>query len=330
MGIRFPNRVGLAAGLDKNAAHLDGPRHARLRLPRSRHGHAARAARQSEAAHVPPRRSARRSSTGWASTTTASTRFVANVDALAATAACSASTSARTSTRRTSAPPTTTSRACAPCHARASYVTINVSSPNTKGLRDLQAEAALTALLARLDGRARRARAAARPPRAARGQDRARPRRRRRARGRAAARHASDRRRHRDQHDARARRRRRACRTPTKPAACPARRCATRRRRSLRDARARARRRAADHRRRRHPVAATTRRRRSTPARRSCSSTPGSSTAARSSSRNALARWRTHEAPVLAPNANGRTICDVRRGCDARCREITDQASSTQ
>jgi dihydroorotate dehydrogenase len=35
-------------------------------------------------------------------------------------------------------------------HAHASYVTINVSSPNTRGLRDLQAEEALDALLARL------------------------------------------------------------------------------------------------------------------------------------------------------------------------------------
>ncbi|MDQ2916270.1 MAG: dihydroorotate dehydrogenase (quinone), partial [Pseudomonadota bacterium] len=35
-------------------------------------------------------------------------------------------------------------------HARASYVTINVSSPNTKGLRDLQADDALDALLERL------------------------------------------------------------------------------------------------------------------------------------------------------------------------------------
>jgi dihydroorotate dehydrogenase len=35
-------------------------------------------------------------------------------------------------------------------HAHANYVTINVSSPNTKGLRDLQAEAALSALLARI------------------------------------------------------------------------------------------------------------------------------------------------------------------------------------
>jgi dihydroorotate dehydrogenase len=32
-------------------------------------------------------------------------------------------------------------------YARASYVTVNISSPNTKGLRDLQSEDALTALL---------------------------------------------------------------------------------------------------------------------------------------------------------------------------------------
>jgi dihydroorotate dehydrogenase len=35
-------------------------------------------------------------------------------------------------------------------YARASYVAVNVSSPNTKGLRDLQAESALAALLERV------------------------------------------------------------------------------------------------------------------------------------------------------------------------------------
>ena len=35
-------------------------------------------------------------------------------------------------------------------YTRASYVTVNISSPNTKGLRDLQSDAALAALLARL------------------------------------------------------------------------------------------------------------------------------------------------------------------------------------
>ena len=103
--------------------------------------------------------------------------------AIAATAASSASTSARTSTRRTSAPPTTTSPACAPCTRTRSYVTVNISSPNTKGLRDLQAEEALAALLARLEAEQDDARAEARAIRAARGQDRTRSRRRRRERG---------------------------------------------------------------------------------------------------------------------------------------------------
>ena len=114
MGITFPNRVGLAAGLDKNGAHLRSARDVRLRLPRSRHRDAARAAGQSTPAHVPPaqgerdhqparlqqrrRRSARRQRR--------SERAIA---------ASSASTSAATSTRRTSARPTTTSHACAPC-----------------------------------------------------------------------------------------------------------------------------------------------------------------------------------------------------------------------
>jgi dihydroorotate dehydrogenase len=36
------------------------------------------------------------------------------------------------------------------CYQRASYVTVNVSSPNTRGLRDLQQEATLRTLIARL------------------------------------------------------------------------------------------------------------------------------------------------------------------------------------
>ena len=183
MGIRFPNRVGLAAGLDKNARASGGPRDARLRIPRGRHRDAAPAARQSAAAHVPHRRSA-----GARQPARLQQRrrggFVANVAALAATAACSASTSAGTSTRRTSAPPTTTSRACAPSTRMPHYVDDQrVVAQHGQGLRDLQAE--------------RRARRAARArswrerdelaqrhgqSRAARGQDRARSRRRQRSR----------------------------------------------------------------------------------------------------------------------------------------------------
>ena len=145
----FPNRVGLAAGLDKNAAHIDGLADARLRLHRMRHGHAARAARQPEAAHVPPAAGARahqpprlqQRRRRARSSPTSSARAIA---------ASSASTSARTSTRRTSAPPTTTSRACAPCTRGRTTSRSTSRSPNTKGLRDLQAEDALAALLGAL------------------------------------------------------------------------------------------------------------------------------------------------------------------------------------
>ena len=112
-------------------------RGARLRLPRDRHRHAAPAAGQSEAAPVPPRRARgdhqphglqqRRRRPPGATTSRAR-----------ATAASSASTSARTSTRRSSARPTTTSPACDKVYPHASYVTVNVSSPNTKNLRELQ------------------------------------------------------------------------------------------------------------------------------------------------------------------------------------------------
>ena len=48
------------------------------------------------------------------------------------------------------APSTTISRCLRAVYARASYVTVNVSSPNTKGLRDLQSEEALSSLIGAL------------------------------------------------------------------------------------------------------------------------------------------------------------------------------------
>ena len=52
-GLDFPNPLGMAAGYDKNAEVPDALLGARLRLCRGRHGHAAAAAGQSEAAHLP-------------------------------------------------------------------------------------------------------------------------------------------------------------------------------------------------------------------------------------------------------------------------------------
>jgi hypothetical protein len=73
MGLDFPNRIGLAAGLDKNGEPSTGwP--AGLRLHRNRHDHPSAAARQSQATHVPAAAGRRPSSTAWASTITASMR----------------------------------------------------------------------------------------------------------------------------------------------------------------------------------------------------------------------------------------------------------------
>ena len=79
----------------------------------------------------------------------------------------------------------------------ADYLVVNVSSPNTPGLRDLQAVDQLRPLLTAVREAADRA---SRAPRPAAGQDRARPRRRRRRRGRRPRARARARRHHRDQH----------------------------------------------------------------------------------------------------------------------------------
>ena len=222
MGLAFPeSRRPRRRPRQERRAHRR-PRGARLRLHRMRHRDAARAAGQSEAAPVPPARGARRSINRLGFNNDGVERFLANVGARVAGAASSASTSARTSTRRTSAPSTTTSPACAPSTRARRYVTVNISSPNTKGLRELQAEDALDGA-ARARSRREQATLAdsARQVHAARGQDRARPRPRRDRRHRAAARRgtgstASSRPTRRSRATAS-----RACRTPTRRAACP-------------------------------------------------------------------------------------------------------------
>ena len=58
-------------------------------------------------------------------------------------------------------------------YAHASYVTVNISSPNTRGLRELQGDAALERLLATLEGGAGKTGAGPWQVHAAGGQDRA-------------------------------------------------------------------------------------------------------------------------------------------------------------
>ena len=148
MGLRFPNRVGLAAGLDKNAAHLDGlatlgfgfleagtvtprpqpgnPRPRMFRLPRAQ---------------------AIVNRLGFNNDGVA--RFVANVErsAYRGLLGINLGRNFDTPNERASEDYVLGLHAV---YRHASYVTINVSSPNTKGLRDLQAEDALSALLARI------------------------------------------------------------------------------------------------------------------------------------------------------------------------------------
>jgi hypothetical protein len=70
-GLTFPNRVGLAAGLDKNARCIDGLGAMGFGFVEVGTVTPQGPARQPQAAHVPPARRPTRSSTAWASTTTA-------------------------------------------------------------------------------------------------------------------------------------------------------------------------------------------------------------------------------------------------------------------
>ena len=176
MGLTFPNRIGLAAGLDKNAEHIDG-------LAAFGFGHI-------ECGTVTPRPQPGNPRPRLFRIVAAQAlvnRMGFNNDGLEAFLANRARARWKgivglnigknfdTPNERAVDDYLACLRGC---YAHASYVAVNVSSPNTKGLRDLQHEDALAALVATLKARAGEARAAARALHAARAQDRARPRRR--------------------------------------------------------------------------------------------------------------------------------------------------------
>ena len=148
MGIRFPNRVGLAAGLDKNAEHLAGLAtlgfgflEAGTVTPRAQPGNPRpRMFRIVEARALVNRLGFNNAGVD---------RFVANVDrsGYRGVLGINIGRNFDTPNERAADDYVACLRAV---HSRATYVTINVSSPNTKGLRDLQAEGALAALLAQL------------------------------------------------------------------------------------------------------------------------------------------------------------------------------------
>ena len=148
MGLAFPNRVGLAAGLDKNAEHLRGLAtlgfgflEAGTVTPRAQDGNPRpRMFRIAQAQAIVNR-------LGFNNRGVAA--FVANVERASYRGILGVNIGRNFDTPNERAVDDYV--ACLRAvHALASYVTINVSSPNTKGLRDLQAEDALDALLTRL------------------------------------------------------------------------------------------------------------------------------------------------------------------------------------
>ena len=148
MGLVFPNRVGLAAGLDKNAAHIDGLAtfgfgfiECGTVTPRAQPGNPKpRLFRVVEAQALINRM-------GFNNDGVA--RFLENASRASwrGVLGLNIGKNFDTPNERAADDYVMCLRAV---YQRASYVAINVSSPNTKGLRDLQSERALAALLATL------------------------------------------------------------------------------------------------------------------------------------------------------------------------------------
>ncbi|HEY2816139.1 MAG TPA: quinone-dependent dihydroorotate dehydrogenase [Casimicrobiaceae bacterium] len=148
MGIDFPNRVGLAAGLDKNAAHLRGLAtlgfgflEAGTATPRPQPGNPKPRMFRIERSEALINR------LGF--NNDGVDRFVENVVRSRYQGVLGINIGRNFDTPNAEAADDYV--ACLrKVYAHASYVTVNVSSPNTQGLRDLQAEDAFDALLARL------------------------------------------------------------------------------------------------------------------------------------------------------------------------------------
>jgi len=145
MGLELPNRVGLAAGLDKNAEHLAGLAtlgfgflEAGTVTPRPQPGNPKpRMFRLREAEALVNRLGFNNDGVE---------RFVANVarSRYRGVLGINIGRNFDTPNDRAADDYLTCLRAV---YASAGYVTVNVSSPNTKGLRDLQSEDALASLL---------------------------------------------------------------------------------------------------------------------------------------------------------------------------------------
>ena len=148
MGITFPNRVGLAAGLDKNAQHLAGLAtfgfgfiEAGTVTPRPQPGN------PKPRIWRLPQANALINRLGF--NNDGVERFLANLakSSYRGILGINIGRNFDTPNERAADDYVTCLRAV---YAKAHYVTVNISSPNTAGLRELQAESALAALLRKL------------------------------------------------------------------------------------------------------------------------------------------------------------------------------------
>ena len=148
MGLAFPNRVGLAAGLDKNAQHIDG-----LAALGFGHIECGTVTPRAQPGNPRPRLfrlvAAQALINRMGFNNAGLDAFVANVarSHYRGILGLNIGKNFDTPNERAVDDYVTCLRGC---YARASYVTVNVSSPNTKGLRDLQQETMLSRLVTRL------------------------------------------------------------------------------------------------------------------------------------------------------------------------------------
>ncbi|MEP6943564.1 MAG: quinone-dependent dihydroorotate dehydrogenase [Betaproteobacteria bacterium] len=151
MGLHFPNRVGLAAGLDKNAAHIDGLATLGFGFiecgtvtPRAQPGNPKpRMFRLVQAEALINRLGFNNDGVERFLANVARARFTKHGGILGLNIGRNFDTPNERAVDDYLA-------CLGAVYASASYVTVNVSSPNTKGLRELQGDAAFDRLLASL------------------------------------------------------------------------------------------------------------------------------------------------------------------------------------
>ena len=153
MGLTFPNRVGLAAGLDKNGEHIDvlanmgfGFIEIGTVTPRPQDGNPKpRMFRIPEKQAIINRMGFNNLGVATLLKNVARSQFVQNGGILGINIGKNTTPMERATEDYLSA--------LSDVYAHASYITVNISSPNTKNLRDLQAQDALDELLSALKTR---------------------------------------------------------------------------------------------------------------------------------------------------------------------------------